>query len=338
MGLIVAEGFDAIGTAGEGLLNKNYLWSGATISSAGTYVARSSGRYHGYAVSRTTTIGTGIQIDLPSPLSEIYLGMAVKKTGGDTTFLALRDGSSTQIDLRASGTDLQVTRNGTLLGTVASYLLTDIWRWISLRVVIHDTTGIVEVRNGDGTVLLNLTGVDTKNTATAQATNVYLNNVLLLIDHFFLMDTSGATFNGHLTERAIWTGFPNAEGSTLDWTPTGAATRWEAVDDVGPDADSTYISSGTVGHVNLSNVQDPPATITGIVGVMLQNRSRKDAVGTRSINGLIRTGASNFEGEETALDSDYLSRADLFEQNPDTALAWQLSDIDALQIGVEVTA
>ena len=282
---------------------------------------------------------------LPTNLNEVYLALSVERIGPASNHLvvSLLDGSTNQVEIRMAGADgstLQVTRNGTELGSVAAVFLLNSWKWLSVRVVIHDTAGIVEVRDGAGNVLLNLTGIDTKNTA-----NTYVNNVMLygggstrVWDDVFIMNTTGDTFNGHLTERAIRMVFPTADGSTLDWAPTGAAARWDCVDEQAPDEGTTYLSTATPGSVNLSALGNLTGNETGIEALILQHRSRKDDVGARSMRGIIRTGASNYEGQTKWLTSGYAHIADLWEQNPGTALAWTISDVDGLEGGVELVA
>ncbi len=333
MSLLVAEGFDELNTP---LLNKQYLWSGAYVLAC-PYVAQVAGRYHGRAFAG----GNPREITwvLDTTLSEIYVALAVKRTGtGTDPILAFMDGTSYQTELRPAGAgavDLAATRNGTLLGTVSGFLPLNVWKWLSIRVVISDAAGVVEVRDAVGTVLLNLTGVDTKNTSNASANRVYFGKADVHRDDLFVMSTAGSSFKGHLTERAIYSQFLTGDGAETDYDPHGAANRWDCVDEIQSDGDTTYIDSDTVGDQYLGTAPAMPAAYNGIEGVIQQHRSRKDDVGARSIAALIKSGATEANGVTRALISDYISCADLWELNPDTSAAWSRATVDALQRGVE---
>lgn len=333
MSLLVAEGFDELNTA---FLNKKYLWSGASIVEC-PYVAQVAGRYHGRAFAAgypreiTWALGTS--------LSEIYVALAVRRTGtGTDPIVALMDDASFQTELRPGGAgaiDLVATRNGTVLGSASTVFPLNVWKWLSIRVVISDAAGIVEVKDAVGASLLNLTGVDTKNTGNAWVNRLKFSAVSVDRDDLFIMSVAGSTFNGHLTERAIYSQFLTGDGAETDYDPHGAANRWDCIDEVQSDGDGTYIDSDTVGDKYLGTAPAMPASFNGIEGVIHQHRSRKDDVGARSIASLIKSGTTEANGVTRALASEYISCGDLWELNPDTSAAWTRATVDALQRGVE---
>lgn len=346
MGLLVAEGFDdAKSGTNEWLINKQY-WSGAYISSASSNIAVGAGRYGGQAIGSNNTFQQFWTWTLPAGISEIFLCVAIVRTGSATNeevLIRFKDGASTQIDIRHTGStasDLKVTRNGTQLGnTVSNVFAQNVWTWLSVRVVIHPTNGLVEIRNASGSVIFSVSGVNTQATANAYVTAVDLganSGGGFRHDDLFIMDTAGATFNGHLTERSIRTVFPNADGDTLQWAANGAANRWDCVDEVSTDNDTTYLSSSTAGQTNLSNLQNLPSSVQQIEGVIWQHRSRKDEVGTREVRGVIKTGGTVYNGSTKNLSSTYTNYADLWELNPNTGTAWTPTEVNALQGGIQV--
>lgn len=341
MALLVAEGFDDFPVD---YLNKKYNWSGAVITAhqAGDSLA---GRYHGKAIA--CLYGTVEKVwTLPANQSEIYAALAVRRSGegsfgASTTVLAFRDGSAVQVDLRspASGADLQVTRNGTVLASIPNALPLNVWVWLSIRVLIHAANGVVEVKDAGGGSLLNLTGANTQATANAYANNVrlYGENIGpdLAWDDLFLMDTAASTFNCHLTERAIRTLFPTADGALAQWSPHGAPNRWDCVDEQSPDEDTTYLSSASAGAVNLCQLSDLAPGEAGIEAVIVQHRSRKDDVGARSVRGLLTSGGTTSPGSAVSLATSYATFADLWETDPATGLAFSPAAVNALEAGLE---
>jgi hypothetical protein len=327
-------------------LGRTYAFSSATVTAFVTRGWRTAGRYgHGYAFHGTIYNDTVMTWDLGAQLDETYVAFAFRRTGAAAAakVLELRDAASVQVDLRCAGTDgedLQVTRNGTQLATISNAFPIGQWVWISLRVVIDNSAGIVEVRNGAGDELLNETGLDTQATANAYIDTVHFpggGNEKRDWDDLFIMDTSGASYNAHLPERAIRTFRPDGDGSSLDWTPNGAANRWDCVDEQETDDDSTYLSSGTVGHVNLSTLDDPSSEET-IEAVLLTHRSRKDDVGTRTMRGILRSGGSNYAGDTVSLTTSYRDVLSLWEENPATSAPWSPAEVASLEAGLEVVS
>lgn len=348
MALLVAEGFDDLSSvnAATTYLNHIYNYSGVTITTFSNTGNRTAGRYHGFA--KQTANGTDIVWTLPSAISEVYIAGCWKRTSSSSTnapLFTVRDGTTGHVDVRMSGTDGQdliVTRNGTQLGsTVSNVFASGVSVWISVRIVIDDAAGIVEVRDGPGNVLVNLTAQDTRNGGAASINNVRFSsgaNVFMALDDFFIMDTTGSTFKGHLTERAMHTIFPTADGDTLNWTANGATDRWDCVDEQTADDETSFVSSNTPGNVNLSGLGDLASSEAGFEAVIVQHRTRKDDAGARTARGVIKTGGAVNAGTTVTLTASYLNYSDKWEVNPVTGLAWTRTEIDALQAGIELVA
>lgn len=349
MALLVAEGFDDLSsnTSVTHFLNKQYNWSGAAITEFSNSGGRAAGRYGGYAKATGSAGVLNVKFSLPSNLAECFMALAVYRNHSGTdgqNIISFRDGETDQVRIRQKAADpsvVEVYRNTTLLGASAAGVLPfGVWKWLSVRIVIHSTAGIVEVRDGLGNVLINLTSQNTQASGNAYIDNVALEstqNASTYWDDVLIMDTTGSTLLGHLTERAIRTVFPTGDGTTLEWTAS-AGNRWECIDEQTPDDDSTYIASGTPGEINLSAAGNLTGNETGIDGLIVQHRTRKDDIGGRTARGLVRTGGANYAGGTVALDSTYAHFADLWELNPDTSAEWLQTEIDAIEIGAEVVA
>ena len=160
----------------------------------------------------------------------------------------------------------------------------------------------------------------------------------IYLDDVALNDTTG-------TEDFSWCGdgrilplIPNAAGTyTSIATVVGAATHWEAVDEVPHDVDTTYILDEVIDRKDTFNTSHTvPSTVT-INRVWVEARARCSVSGTASLAALVLSGASLATGPDTALLSTYGRVASSFyTTDPNTGLAWTFSAVDALEVGVKI--
>jgi hypothetical protein len=255
--------------------------------------------------------------------------------------LSFWDTATTQIELRTmTGGALQVTRNGTILGTSAlGVLAANQYFYIELKVTIHNSTGSYDVHVNESSVLSD-SGVDTQNTANATANQVRFtgyNSYAWDLDDVYICDGTGsAPQNDFLGDSKVLAYIGNAAGDSTQFTPS-AGSNYENVDDTDPDDDTTYNSSSTVSHLDLYNI--PAATITGtIFGIQVSNYMRKDDAGARVVKNAIKAGTTTSYGSNESLTDTYTYYHTIWENNPDDASPFEDADIDALQLGAEIVS
>jgi len=101
--------------------------------------------------------------------------------------------------------------------------------------------------------------------------------------------------------------------------------------------DTDYVLDATVGDFDLYDLSELPVTPFAIIGVVSKVYIRKSDAGTRQGQLLVKSGATQVAGVDTAVSStyQYLHRVDAVD--PNTGAAWTLAAISALQIGQKVT-
>lgn len=266
----------------------------------------------------------------------ICFAMRIQGTIGVGTAVEVKDGSTLHLDLRIDAVGhLQVTRNGTVLGTSTVALLQSIWYHVQFKVKIDDTVGTYEVRL-DGVNVLSGSGADTRNGGNATADTIRFlgaNGSGSLLDDVIIMDTSGSLNNDFPGDCKITTVFPSSNGATNDFTPS-AGSNFQNVDDNPSNDDTDYNGSSTVGHIDLYNVTD--VTVTGsILGVKASITYRKDDAGTREIAPVCRS-TSNFVGATKTCSSSYKVDSQMYETDPNTAAAWTQANLNNAQFGTKV--
>lgn len=123
-----------------------------------------------------------------------------------------------------------------------------IWQYFEIK-ISFGASAAYEVRiNGD--TVISATGRNT----FCGLTSVYGLNLATLasagsstyFDDFYICDTSGTVNNDFLGPISVYTLFPNADGSSTNFTPQGAASNFAAVNSRLPST-ATYVQSGTTG-------------------------------------------------------------------------------------------
>jgi hypothetical protein len=154
------------------------------------------------------------------------------------------------------------------------------------------------------------------------------------------MDDTGSVLNDLIGDVRIETIYPDGDGTTTDFTPTGAGTtNADRVDDgdTGPDDDTTYVESSTVGHIDLYTMENlSTAAISTVHAVQAVNFSKKDDAGTRTVRNLVRTGTTTDNGPSGGLNEAYNYFTNILEEDPDTATTWTESGVNGVEVGHEV--
>jgi hypothetical protein len=131
---------------------------------------------------------------------------------------------------------------------------------------------------------------------------------------------------------------PNADGTTLQWTPNSGVTHYTQVDENPPDNGTTFNSNLPVG--NIDTYKFPVIGIpSGVVyAVQVNPMMAKTDVGFRGATPVIRQGGINYVvGTQDAIaDGQYLWYPQCFETDP-TGAAWTVSTAVNDEFGIKET-
>lgn len=240
--------------------------------------------------------------------------------------------------------------SGTLLGTSADgVFVANSYQHVEARVFFSQTVGTIEVRI-NGVTVLNLTGVDNVFTALVECSQVQVIPTSsgaggnLYCDDLFCWDDLGTTNNDFLGDRRVRTIFPDANTAVADWTPVGAATGYECIDDAAPDNETTYIEaaplieSPTVPLISEFGLADPPVGVGAISAVQTYVRMRKTEAGDTNVQVSVLSNGDVSAGVDRAITEAYTYYTDMHELNPDTGTPWSESSLAAAKIRIARTA
>lgn len=298
------------------------------------------GRRGGGAVSIQGT-SDYVSYELPDPEGTIILGVAVyfsaASIGTARSFISLYDSASAQLHLRINANlSLSVLRSGVLLANSAAGVISpQHFHYIELRALISNT-GRFEVRVDEQRVV-SMVSADTQATANSQVTHIrlgYIDGDTDRYDDLYLLNTDGTRLNDFLGDVMVECTHPDGNGTTNNFTPL-AGDNYENVDELLMDEDTSYVTSNTVGHIDLYTMDSlPDVNGAAVLAVMSASAVRHDA-GTPSVKPLIRTGGTTFEGDEIFTTGDYVYADHIWELNPDTGDPWTEAEVNAAEAGIK---
>lgn len=335
------DGFDdypaSMSTLGVGL---NSTWIDA--SNHGSFV---TGRFGGLAVRKD--INRTMRRSVPST-TQITMGLAVKQNELDAcsvlgqTFIQFN--STTDAFQFAIGCDdlgnIKVGTNLSVpLAVAPKKVLNNTWHYIEFELVLSDTVGRIKLWI-DGEEQFDVTNVDTKANAATDIGRVYL-----------IANGSIAGNNGDMSFDDVYVKYDEASAigecravlqvvtadSLAEWTRLSGATNAGMVDEITVDSDATYNSSNTVGQKDLFEFTDLVGNPTTIHAVQVSLAARKDDAGTRTIQHVIKHGATEWNGTDQFQTTDYTWQRLIRETNPVGDIPWTKADINALLIGYTLT-
>lgn len=258
------------------------------------------------------------------------------------------NGASEQwhLDLYENGAELEwrLYRGATLIDTSATFAK-NIWHYFEIKVTSRTgTNGSYELRRNETTdisgTLVNLAntggdGVDGFHFGSEQSGSNWR------LDDMFILDSTGADNNDFKGDHVMFEVLPDGDGHQNDMARSAGATNYETIDDSGQvSPDSDYNSSDTVAHEDYYTFANLPGTGIGtIAGVKWTATARLISVGSRTLQPRYYNGSVEFDlGSDVTVDgTTFLVLPSVTGLNPDTGVAWTKSDLDAAEIGVEVS-
>ena len=175
--------------------------------------------------------------------------------------------------------------------------------------------------------------------ATANAFRFGAGNTMdMFYDDIFICDDTGAApFNDILADRRIDLIMPDAAGDSTQWAVTGAASNFDAVNEIPADDDTSYVEDAVSAQLDLYNMASLPSGISTIDGVQVTALARNPDGGSSGLILKVKTGAVEADSATFAPPTNYKYFADIFLVDPDTTVAWTVSGVNGMQAGVEVS-
>ncbi len=244
-------------------------------------------------------------------------------TSGALVLAELRDVSNASHLMVVMGTDGSVfavrgaafgTTNigGTLLGRSDPCIAPGGYHHFEVKAKIDNSVGYIEVRINQVTVL-NLTGIDTQNTANASAAQVVVgttsngfSTVTAGFDTFDLDDAfawdddatdSENTVVDFIGDKGAYWLPPVSDTATADLTKVGSITSYGALDEV-PPTGTEYLETAATSARTIVGVDTLPANVSEVIAFMPVVYTRKDESGPVTMRSGLISGTDETYGPD----------------------------------------
>ena len=334
MTLLMLEGCEGTTTIND-LLQRG--WSALSVSGGSIQAGAARSGARGIASGTTTLTWTAETADRHARMA---IGAAFQRTASASFTLQLRDTANTvvaQVSVTNTAT-VTVTVLGTLRATV-SYAAAGVvdlaWNYLEFECFANASTGTVRVQvNGVAIAGLNWDG----NTGSNLLASAIVTANGYWIDDIYILNGAGsAPWNAMLGDVAVVPIYPNGAGTSTQFTASGAATNWQAVSETDRST-SQIVSSSTVGHRDLYALGDLPANAATVLGLRVLGYWSKSDAGARTGALPVRSGGTTNSGAAYGLPTSYGYNLRLLPVNPVTGVQWTVSEVNALEAGVEVVS
>lgn len=332
MAILGFEGFDTWAGA-SAVIERGALWNHGGGSTSVANPRFGSGR------CLRCTDSDSMTFDFGSALTTygIAFAMSDREPSDDHRFIQMGD---LALYMYPSTGEIKLWRGGaTLLFTSATGILDGNYHWIAFAVTHHSSTGTfqmwvdnVDITGGQ------MTGLNTRGTAAATLSNAAFvaDNTIGPIDYDDLYWTDDLTYHG---EKRCASFYPSGNGnsSQLDGSDGNSTDNYLLVDETTPDDDTTYVQSSTVNEIDtyaMGNMSD----VSDVAAVYARNYVRKTDAAARESKTVLRSGGTDYLGSAKSLISTYVGDRTLYLTDPATSAAWTPSGVDAVEVGIKVSA
>lgn len=283
-----------------------------------------------------TVVGVGSAFwfsELPSNNAEVAIGSVTNTSNQIMWTITL----TTQGELEVRSGD----EDGTVLATSdESTIVPSAYQHIEIK-FDNSGSGEVEVRVNENVVV---TGTGSPANAGSIGNWVWRTDWSpsygnIDLDDLFCWDNTGSTNNDYLGDRKCIRIAPDGDTATADYTTTGAASGWDAIDDTAPDDDTSYIEfDGTINAQGEFDLSDVTTDIENIAAVMWYTSMKKTDAGTSNIEIAMGRGGSYASGADRAITTSYIFYEDVFESDPATSAQWTPANLNSATLRYERTA
>ncbi len=234
--------------------------------------------------------------------------------------------------------------NGTLLGTSADLVFgAEAYNFIECKVTIDDTEGAIEVRVNQVTVL-NLTGIDTKNTSESTISQFEVghrssgSSQTYQIDDLYLLDDTGDQLNDFIGDHAVLEDVADGDGAFTEWTSNISGDLYEAVDEIPQDGDTSFIQAAAVYDRASFTFPDLDPSYTGVSAVEMFYIGKKNNTGEAAVQILAESGGTEGAGDIDSMTEQYSGYSAVFELDPFSGLPWSISGTNNVEMILDRTA
>lgn len=287
--------------------------------------------------------GSSATKNLPDT-DDIYIGFAYNDFDalGFDDQLFIQGPEQAILTLSSTSGIAKIVYDGHTVQSASGIMTGAVWQFMEIHIKQHATLGEIEIRR-NGVSIASQTSIDTLGGdftaitfgAGGSAEHYY-------VDDLYVLNGLGTVNNTFAGDSRITVLRPKANGLDNNFTPTGAASNFEAVDETTHDADTTYNEAGQVGaaeeytNFTFSDLGIAPGTI---FGVQVVNACKKTDAGQLNYKDEMIIGGLAFDDgtEVVASSGDYKMSTFIRDTDPSDNGTWTEAKVDAVGSALTIT-
>jgi len=342
MAVRATEGFDMYNGI-QARIGLQSRWTPNQTSEGPTMV---TGRFGGQAVQLNTLASFGTQtlwaLMFPTGPSALALGFAFEATTTSDLGRILEVQNSSLASLCGVGFNAigqMIVYNGAggttlATSTAAGLIPASTWVYIELEIVLSASAGSINAYI-NGQEVISVSGVNTGAgpAFVLQAVCLAANNSQTFANTYDDIYTTDVATK--LGEQRIETLRP-ASNSSVQWTPS-SGSNYADVNGTTVSG-TTYVSTATVGNLDLYGIASLSETPSSISAVNVVSFAEKTDAGLRAITNTMVSGSTEQDGAEIYLSGSFGRNDSVQITNPATGSPWTATGVNALLIGPKLAA
>lgn len=266
-----------------------------------------------------------IEEDAPDTSGGVYMSLV--------EFRDVANGEQIRVNLGTEGS-VRALRGSTALGRSDPCIAAGGYHHFEAKAKIANSGGYVEVRINEVTVL-NLTGVDTQNTANAEnsqfrfgmypvVTNIV--DTTQDTDDVFAWDDDASDLENTVVDfvgdKGCYYLPVDADTAEADWTLSTGATGYSLIDELDP-LDTDYIADTTGAARSIFQVAALPGNVSEVIAMQPVGRARKEESGTVTLRlGVVVDGNESYTADTSPSTTFAYVTPTPKTIDPDTGVAW----------------
>lgn len=264
---------------------------------------------------------------------------ALPNVNDKLVYVDFRDAANAQqvrFYIQSTGIIAANNSGGLLDDTGVPVIVSDAWNHVETMCQVNNTTGAVEVRVNEVTVL-NLTGVDTQSTSNTETSQIAFGKIgsgvlstTWYVDDLFAWDDQVVGTNDivdFVGDKKVFVLTTNADTAEADFSKSTGVTGYTLIDELTPD-DADYIFSATDGHVSEFGLSDLPGNAAEVIAVIPIPRLLKTDAGTVTHAADLVTNGDATAATAIPATTEATYWPFVHTKNPDTGVPWTPAELN----------
>ena len=347
MTLLLFDGFDDSLQSAE--VNSLDIWQPASSVGFNNETRNGVANSPSRAMRIASTYSAGHNFASDQSGNTLFIGFAFKtQEPNRTTYdvLSLCEGttrdSAVQWMLTVEDGYFKIYRGDTttLLATGTHYLQPETYYYIQIKSLVHNSTGIFELKIGSTVTEFSLTSQDTQQQSTDSVQRLQLGyqsgwfDYAFVDDFYICNDVGSAPYNTYLGIMRSIRVYPSGD-ITVNCTCSSGANNYALIDEQSTPSASDYVYTSTSTDRDTYDVTNMPTDVSSVLAVRIESKLNKNGIEYYEYKHGVKSGATNQFGTTYIVPDAFKYTYDEFLTSDGVSTAWTETTINSMQMMIE---